>query len=346
MSHRKRLVLVAGAAVVLAVLYSAAWLGISLLTLRAAEQWADLQRQQGAAISYAEPRFGNFPKAPVVTFPSVSLTLPAHQGGWRWQAENVSASVLPWAIDDLLLDLAGTHVVSAPQTEIAPLHLAAQTATLRVHLDAGAANAGRFDAENMTAASANHAPLWKADRVSLDFTKILAPEPSSKLVLETDNLTLSEIMPPPFSRTIRRIRLTTELQGPLQGGPLARTLENWRVAGGDLEIRDVYVDWEPLTVAGNGTLALDEALQPIGAFALRFTGFFAGVDALTTQGAITPANASLAKIMLGLMAKAPPGGGAPELSLPITLQGGRLLAGPVTLMEVPQVEWSKNVVLP
>lgn len=352
MLSRKRLAIVAGVLVAFGVVYSAGWLGIGFLTLHATERWADAQRQNGTRISYAEPFFSGYPFRPIVGFPNVSVTLPTSAGGWTWQTPVLRASVLPWTANDLALDISGIHTITGPQeisgpwpTGIATLQLAAETATLHIRLDEGAAHAGRFDAENMTAAFTGQSPLWKADRVSITLA-MSAPQPVSKLVLETDNLTLSQGMPRPLSQTIRRIRLTADLEGELTANALPRSLEAWRSAGGDLEIRDVYIDWEPLTVAGSGTLALDDKLQPMGAFTLKFTGFFAGVDALTKQGAIKPADASLAKIVLGMLAKTPVAGGPPELALPLTIQDQKILAGPVTLMAVPEVTWPQNIVLP
>ena len=353
MLSRKRFTVAAGLLVAFVVLYSAAWLGIGFLTLRATDRWAEDQRQHGSKISYAEPFFTGYPLRPVVGFPNLSVTLPTSAGGWTWQTPVLRASVLPWAANDLVFDATGVHTITGPQeitgpwpTGIATLQLAAEKATLHIRLDDGAAHAGRFDAENMTAAFSGQAPAWKADRMSVDLAMTSTPQPVSKFVLETDNLTLSQGMPQPLSQTIRRIRLTADLEGALNANTLPRSLEAWRSAGGDLEIRDVYIDWEPLTVAGNGTVALDEKLQPMGAFTLKFTGFFAGVDALTKQGVIKPADASLAKIVLGMLAKAPGGGGAPELSLPLTIQDQKLLAGPVTLMAMPEVTWPANITLP
>ena len=281
MLSRKRFAVAAGILVAFGVLYSAGWLGVGFLTLRATERWADDQRQQGTKISYAEPFFTGYPLRPVVAFPNVSVTLPTTAGGWTWQTPALRASVLPWAANDLAFDITGVHTITGPQdisgpwpTGIATLQLAAEKASLHIRLDQGVAHDGRFDAENMTAAFVGQAPLWKADRVSVDLAMNSAPKPVTKLVLETDNLVLPYEMPQPLSQTIRRVRLTADLEGALQQEALPRSLEAWRSAGGDLEIRDLYIDWEPLTVAGSGTLALDDKLQPMGAFTLKFTGFF------------------------------------------------------------------------
>lgn len=353
MLSRKRFALAAGLLAALVVLYSTAWLGTSFLTLRATERWADDQRRQGNKVTYGEPFFSGYPFRPVVTFPYITVTLPTSTGSWTWQTPALRASVLPWAAKDLVLNVSGAHTLTGPQaitgpwpTGIGTLEVAAEKATVHLRLEDDGARAGRFDAENMTATLADRETLWRADRISLDLAISSAPQSVSKVVLEADNIVPPYAVAPPLSQTIRRLRLTLELEGALQGSGLPHALETWRSSGGDLEIRNVYVDWEPMTAAGNGTLALDDQLQPMGAFALKFTGFFSGVDALTQQGIVDPGNASAAKIVLGLLAKAPVTGGPPELSLPLTIQDRKLSAGPVTLTEIPRVTWPQNFVLP
>ncbi len=53
----------------------------------------------------------------------------------------------------------------------------------------------------------------------------------------------------------------------------------------------------------------------------------------------------MAKIVLGMLAK-PSAAGEPELSLPLTVQDRALLAGPVKLMEMPEVIWDAEARVP
>ncbi len=347
MLHRKRLTALGAGLLAIAILYSAAWFGVSLLMLRAAEHWIETQRQHGAVITYGEPTFSGFPMRPVIAFPDVSAALPKAEGGWAWNTARIRLSV-SWSLNDLTFDMSGAHAFTGPWPQgIATLNITAPTATARLHInDTGDLDATHVNSEGVSIAWTGQEPLLKMDRLSLDVAMTDSPQLVSKIIFETDNVMLPDVVPTPMSRTIRRIRLTTEIQGPLNKGPLPRVLESWRTAGGDLEIRDIYLDWEPLTASGTGTAALDDALQPMGAFTFKFTGFFAAVDALKTQGLVTPSNASLAKIVLGFLAKAPAGGGAPELSLALTIQDRKLMAGPAPLMEMPEISWPANVVMP
>jgi len=85
-------------------------------------------------------------------------------------------------------------------------------------------------------------------------------------------------------------------------------------------------------------VALDAAMQPIGAFTARIEGFFETVDALRENGIIRPRDAVTAKMVLGVLAKRNEAGRL-SLAVPLTLQDRRLYAGPVPLIEVPPVSW-------
>jgi hypothetical protein len=88
-----------------------------------------------------------------------------------------------------------------------------------------------------------------------------------------------------------------------------------------------------------GTVALDGRMQPVGAFTARIQGFFEAVEALRARGLIRGRDASMAKLVLGAMARPAPGGGPPVLSLPVTLQDRVLYAGPVALVRLPELRW-------
>ena len=54
----------------------------------------------------------------------------------------------------------------------------------------------------------------------------------------------------------------------------------------------------------------------------------------------------MARIVLGLMAREPVGGGTPELNLAVTVQNRKLYTGPISLMTMPEVVWPEDIVLP
>ena len=76
-----------------------------------------------------------------------------------------------------------------------------------------------------------------------------------------------------LGRKLDRVAGQISLRGKLQHDRItAETLGRWRDAGGTLELADIIIDWGPLRLAGAGTLALDDALQPVGALTAQIAG--------------------------------------------------------------------------
>ena len=122
-------------------------------------------------------------------------------------------------------------------------------------------------------------------------------------------------------------------------GPLVSSLEDWRDGGGTIEIKQLDIGHGPLNIKTDGTIALDGTLQPIGALTARIQGFFEAVDALQKLGVVQPRDAITAKMVLGVLARKPQGGGRASLNLALTVQERRLYAGPVPLITIPRVIW-------
>jgi hypothetical protein len=81
---------------------------------------------------------------------------------------------------------------------------------------------------------------------------------------------------------------------------------------------------------GNGTLALDNQMRPMGAATAAIRGYDAALDRLTALGSVNPRDAQLAKLLLSAIA-APNSDGERVLTVPITGQNGWLYVGPVRL---------------
>ncbi len=158
---------------------------------------------------------------------------------------------------------------------------------------------------------------------------------------------VTPLLPSPLSRTLKDLKLSLDITGPVTtGAPLPDVLETWRTAGGTVEVRDLAVDWPPVTATGSGTIVLDKKLQPEGAFSATFHGFLEVVDMLVASGRMQPREASIARGALALLATTPSEGAPPELKLSLTVQGRKVYGGPITLMDMPEITWRKSVILP
>jgi hypothetical protein len=113
----------------------------------------------------------------------------------------------------------------------------------------------------------------------------------------------------------------------------------WRDAGGSLEIQLQSLVWGPLTSNGTATLALDDALQPMGAGMWHLVGYQGTFDALGGNGVLTASAVKAAKALLSLMAGLPSAREAPSVDVPLTLQLRTLSMRQIPLLLLPELEW-------
>jgi hypothetical protein len=156
--------------------------------------------------------------------------------------------------------------------------------------------------------------------------------------VDLNGLALPFPLPAPLDQPIARAAATVEITGPVTPGPLPQVLEAWRSGGGTVEVREAALDWPPLHMSGSGTMALDSTLQPEGAFSLKFRGGAETLDAFASGGWMNNDEAGVAKLGLALLSRRG-AEGAPEITVPLTLQERQLAAGPVTVMTLPEITW-------
>ncbi|HEY8612868.1 MAG TPA: DUF2125 domain-containing protein, partial [Roseomonas sp.] len=123
------------------------------------------------------------------------------------------------------------------------------------------------------------------------------------------------------------------------GRNLANRAATWRDAGGTLELRQLDLEYGPATAQASATLALDDALQPMGAGTLKLTGAEAVLDALARDGLLTPRNASLARRVVSVLARPPSEGEPPQLEVPLTLEGRGLAVARIPVARMPALVW-------
>ena len=163
------------------------------------------------------------------------------------------------------------------------------------------------------------------------------------VVLEQVNLeTLLVKMPVAtnLGGTIQTVSGRATLLGPLDPATLdSANVSRWRDAGGTLEMESFNLVWGPLRIAGDGTLSVDSALQPVGAFSARIAGLHSLLDLLEARGQIPRPQAALARIGLAALIRRPANGGPAEAHLPVTLQNRVLSIGPIPLLTMDPVIW-------
>jgi hypothetical protein len=326
---------------VLAIAYTAYWFALARIVARDIDNWATLQRAQGYAVSYSQTPLGGFPFSVTVRFLNPDIVAPS--GRWRWQGAETRLRILPWAPFDLQLSAPGRHRLSLGGPSARQFWITGDRLTLSLHLSDGIA-ADRF---GFTLAHAliddGLGGLATVERLAAEAR--LPPGPpadpdhsSLDLLANVTKLKLPEDPAMPLGREILAAHLEAQVMGPVPEGAPRQALLAWSRAGGDLELRRLEGVYGSIWFNGDGTLALDDALQPQFAGSFSVTGFGSALDRLAAAGVLAPGSAQMAKLMLAAMATND--GGLTRVKLPLTVQDGALSMGPVRLATLRPLDWS------
>ncbi|MHA1597994.1 MAG: DUF2125 domain-containing protein [Alphaproteobacteria bacterium] len=330
--------LLAGLAAGLAVVvYTGVWLYLTTVARDAALAWAEARRAEGYVVRFDAMRETGYPLSIRLEITRPGLGAPHSSTPWGWEAERLEISLTPWNWAAVSLKTSGQQMLSftmpgprrATYTGTAGVVSAALGAAgLDIYISELSLNGDTPDLGGLAIARGQiHAARPDADGAALD--------------IRLSEMRLPRLLSSPLGDGVRELVLKARLQGDFPPGPLPDSLEAWRDDGGTIKVSRLAVRHGPMALKADGTLALDGALQPIGAFTARIEGFFDTIDALQQTGMVTPRDAITAKMILGVMSRRPENGGPATLNLALTLQDRKLFAGPVGLMKFAEVDWRR-----
>ncbi|MGK7868996.1 DUF2125 domain-containing protein [Falsiroseomonas sp. E2-1-a20] len=305
--------------------------------------WVEIRRAQGWRVEHAPPVRGGWPFSATLSLGAVRLeggaaTLP---GGVALEAERVVLRVTLPRLNQLRVEMPGAQRLRLDGAEwrfaadelVALVPLEADTPPREAVVLAGrlrlATPAGPMEVASLrfsAAATATATDDEAALQLSLEAAAIDLPMPPGAAN-------------PVFGRRIESLAAEAALSGPVPPGRVpARRAEAWRDGGGSFELSRLAVQWGPAQVAAAATLALDEALQPMGAGSLRVTGANEALQALADAGLVGRRAAGTARIMLPLMAR-PNAAGATEIEVPVTLEDRTLALARIPVLRVQPWIW-------
>ena len=334
-------VIMAGAAIV----YVVFWFFMAASYRDAIGEWAEARRDQGLDVRYARLEMSGFPFMIRATLDKPGFGAPKARAPWRWDGARAIGEARPWNPGRVRLMLAGSHSITWTQKGTPVRYQGSATElTAEIVLDGGGRRQGWLDIGGLVlkgdregheiAVAKAHVEGWRTTATSADHLTATA-----EVSFEASGLRLPRRLSLPLGDRVGIIALKASLMGHIAPDRLPDSLAAWRDSGGTLEVHQFAVTYGPLSGRVTGTLALDADLQPIGALTAKLSGFFRAVDVLRKAGLVGARQAVMAKIVLGVLAKRPPGGGAATLNAPLTVQGRRLYVGPVDLAEVPAIRW-------
>ncbi|WP_161993564.1 DUF2125 domain-containing protein [Muricoccus nepalensis] len=328
-----------GAIVLLAAAHTLLWNLMGSRLQAGYDAWAAARRAQGWRIEHEAPQRGGWPlsatlRLPEFRFSGGGATVP---GGIDWSARAVVLRVALHRPGELRVSAGGPQRLRVGQAEIP---FAADRLTARLPLQANVPpKGGEFEALRLRIGTAAGGMEVGAAALAFDSRmSAIEGEPAISLEGLVENVTLP--VATPLGNAVRSLRIDAALTGPLPGGrnPTNRAA-TWRDAGGTLEIRRLDLDYGPATAQVAATLALDEALQPMGAGTLKLTGAEAVLDALVSGGAVTARNAGLARRVVGLLARPLAEGEPPVLEVPLTLEARGLAVARIPVARLPPLVW-------
>ncbi|MEA2780682.1 MAG: hypothetical protein QOK29_2226 [Rhodospirillaceae bacterium] len=331
------------AVALLAIAYSGYWFVLARIVVADLADWSAARRAEGYTVAYGEPKVGGFPLAVAARLSAPTVAAPG--GAWRWQGPDATLEVRPWAPFDLLFSAPGHHRLAIAGAK--PREIAIESPSVRLAVTVardGSANGFRLAIADaaVTEDSLGGASVATAS-VEARFAVPPPADPSHSsldLTIEASGLDLPASVEAPLGRHVDHVHVALQLMGPLPPGSPRQAISGWRDAGGEVEIRKGELDWGPLGLAGDGTVALDRAMQPLAAGTVRVAGLGETLDTLVAAGLLEPSPAKLAKFMFTALAKPTAAGGRPEVQLPLTIQDGYLYTGPIRLAALRPLDWS------
>lgn len=339
MPHRRTVLLAVVPLALLALGWTALWYYVAGTARARFLEWAEAKRAEGYTVAYESLAVSGFPLRLRVHFDHPQL---AKAPQYAWRADRLIATLEPWHWRSISLESPGEH------------HLVLDDGRQAFHLTAASTTGDiQFNTD------------WSVDALQTAFRTVdigqdgqpgaitfgtlnlgayipigaTAGDPSVVFVVSAEHIVAPFPGSTVLAPSIEKIGLDIDVWGHPLGSPLKEAVEAWRDQGGTIDLKVVLLRWGPLFVEGDGTLALDRELQPMGALSARVSGYSESLDALVGAGLIRPTAAAAATTVLNLIAKAPAEGEPSEAKVPITIQDRYLYVGPVGFFEIPPIRW-------
>ncbi len=348
MIARRRLILVSSLVVGVAVLYVVGWNFMAREIVKGFTSWVQAQRAEGLTMSHGPVAISGFPGNFVLTVDRPAVGRVESTTPWEWRGPKARIIISPFRLDRMVIEAPGTHDFSLSDPDDALSHYSLNGSAIALELIGGPdGSPTQFSllAENSEFRDAL-GRRWQAERALVKAARLKPADPNAlkspswRIEGEGRGVDLPDVLNPPLGTRIAAIAAQLSVIGEIEGGSGAREILNkWTDAGGLIEVESLDLSWSPLRLRLNGSLALDRDLQPLAAFTANAEGYAETVDALTERGLVNPSDVMPVKLVLAALAKRPSDGGAPIITIPLTIQDRVLGIGPTRLVKLPEIIW-------
>lgn len=318
--------------------YTVYWFTLSHRIERGFEEWTLARIGEGYDVKFAGYKVGGFPGRLLLTVDKPEMSDPRHHAAWSWSGERVVAYAQPWNLKHVIVDLGLVQEFAWSQGETRHRLKAVATSAKASMVFQGDGALDRADADiaGLALSGAGLSQTVTAERVQVHQRRNYGetqkrPRQSFDLAVQVDKLNLPPDRAGALGPFLQLVRAELQLQEPLPHGP--EDLTAWRDGGGSIDVNRYDLIWGPLSMRGEGTLALDKQMRLLAALSAEMRGWAETIDLLTEKGRIKPNFARTAKSALQLLAK-PGADGKSTLNVPVTAQDVFLYVGPLQLMEL------------
>ncbi len=354
---RKRGLTAVAVAAAVALVYGGYWSYLAGQVETGVEHWFAERTSEGLKAGYASLRVGGFPFQLVAVIEAPELAAPKGLKPWSWKGPALVLKARPWRLTRVRVSAPGRHhftvtrggsraafTVGAGKLELKLKHRGVATGRAMLSVR----EVTLRDAYEKAVAGVAAADFIVERPGRADDGGPGGPAPAVDFLAQAEGVSYPAAPVRGLGRTTARLVVQVSVTGQADDGPGsqlgprkfgAEAMARWRDSGGTLEVKRFALNHGPLTLDGDGTLALDDRMRPIGAFTLRVKGFEEALDRLAGAGVIKPYPAALVKTVMKSLARKQGVPGGEELKVPLSLQDGRLYVGPVALAKLPPIHW-------
>jgi hypothetical protein len=309
--------------------------------------WIEFQRAQGHDVGHAGIETGGFPHRFVATVSEPRWVVPERAALTTLEAPLAVVEFVPWRPLDVRNDqpvgATATHVPRDP-ARARPV-ASAEAATARLSFrHPGSMEKADVDITKLSlirVKADGPRPTGTIDAVDLvghfpDWASLKPGEITARFRIEADRVVAADgVQDLPFDGAAHA-SLSVAVRERLWSLALDDVVR-WRDEGGTLEVEALDVDWNPIDAYATGTIALDEALRPIGASTIEMRGLDKVLDRLVASGDLDGSAANIGKLVMAVFTRPASDGGTPVVKVPLTVQDGYAKAGPLPLFPVGSI---------
>ena len=326
---------------ILAAAYAGYWYWLASRLDAGIDEWIATSRAQGYQVSHGRVTHGGFPLRVEARLDQPLVARQERGIDWEWRAEGLAVAMPVHRYDEIVLRSLGASRLSYKAAKGAANSalekrtiLTPSQAEVRFVYDAVGVKTLDLAWKGIAIAQEGTAPVHLA-LLSLRQSAVTpsgTKGPGIFVAVRVESMQIPGLARTPLGGRIGLLEAQGTIDGPLSEAPVPQALTRWRDAGGILDLTRLQLVWGAMRVAGSGTLALDEAARPMGAFSLRIAGYNWLIDQFVTAGKLAPAHAELARSALAALAQER--GNQEGVPVPIRIQSGRVFLGPVRVAKV------------